>query len=250
MASFLSLPPLDNDDISLPRINLVHLQHDDISLLGINLIAKRSGGVMVRSAPKHKNQIRRGMTLITINKIDVSTTASLSEILPLLLARPLDLVFRPAPSGSFVEGAPDPNAPPVRPTPKFRHDAALYTRRILRKNQLRKTHLKMVQRYRIGPPREEATKGEREMCVYRNTFHERRESRKQRLRDEFFRKQWQRRYAGYARTLEVCCFAAMFSCVLLFVFICFFFYVCFSRNVLSLIFVCFFFFFFVRLYLT
>ena len=165
MASFLSLPPLDNDDISLPRINLVLLQHDDISLLGINLIAKRSGGAMVRSAPKHKNQIRRGMTLLTINGEDVATRP-LENILSLLLARPLDLVFRPAPSGSFVEGAPDPNAPPVRPTPKFRHDAALYTRRILRKNQLRKTHLEMVQRYRIGPPREEATKGEREMCVW------------------------------------------------------------------------------------
>ena len=195
--------PTKNARLPLPKskwdVRIIHCSKD---LLNISLVSKRGGGAMVRSAPSHKRMIRRGMTLISINFVNVETL-SLNQIVAQLKLRPLDLLFRPPPRGTCIEGAPDPNAPPPRPTPKERREAAAYLHREKRKQALKQTHLKMIQRYRIGPPKETDSPKEIEMCHYRNTFHQHRNAKKEKLKAEFFREQWERRFAGYVRTLEL-----------------------------------------------
>ena len=170
----MDLPPLVPLTPPLPTLPKskweVRIFHRDASLLGISLIGKKHGGVMVRSAPNR--QIRRGMSLISVNKVDVQT-ATLSEVVRLLKTRPLDLLFRPAPTGSSISGEPDPHAPPPRPSPNERRDCAAYVHREKRKQELKKKHFAMIQRYRIGPPKNQNNLAEIHMCNYRNTFQER-----------------------------------------------------------------------------
>ena len=92
----------------------IRVVHKTSDILGITLAKKKHGGVFVRSAPNHKRIIRRGMTLISINKVDV-TTYNMKQVVSLLKQRPLVLIFRPAPKGTAIVAS-DPNAPPPRPT--------------------------------------------------------------------------------------------------------------------------------------
>jgi hypothetical protein len=200
----MDLPPLVPLTPPLPTLPKskweVRIVHRVASLLGISLIGKKHGGVMVRSAPNR--QIRRGMSLISVNKVDVQT-ATLSEVVRLLKTRPLDLLFRPAPTGSSISGEPDPHAPPPRPSPNERRDCAAYVHREKRKQELKKKHFAMIQRYRIGPPKNQNNLAEIHMCNYRNTFQDIRESKKAKLKADYFREQWEKRFAGYVRTLEL-----------------------------------------------
>ena len=180
----------------------IRIVHKSPGMLGISLCQKKNGGTFIRAAPKHQASIvRRGMTLISINRLDVSTF-SLQQVVLLLKQRPLSLVFRPAPSGSAVL-VPDPNAPPPRPTIPDRVSAAKYFYRQQKKLALKKQHLQHIQKYRIGPPKSGAGSKEVQMCAYRNTVTERRQHQKRKLKNEFFREQWERRSAGYRRTLAM-----------------------------------------------
>ena len=179
-------------------IRIVHRSPD---LLGIALVEKKKGGCFIRSAPKYKRHVRRGMTLMSINKKDVSTL-KLQEIVVLLKARPLDLVFRPAPKGVAVT-QPDPNAPPPRPSLEERVSAIKDLYRERRKQSIKQKHLSEIQRYRIGAPFDNSNPKEVQMCDYRNTVVSRRELKKKQLKDRYFYNQWLRRSAGYRQTLAL-----------------------------------------------
>jgi Ca2+-binding EF-hand superfamily protein len=185
-----------------PLARDVVLRHTALGPIGIALVNKISGGVMVQSVRSKKiRHVRKGMTLRSIDGVRLPADATLGDIVERLKARPIKLIFRPAPKGSAFHGEPDPLGPVERPSIPERIEALRFSKREERKARIKSEHFNTIQRYRKGPPLDPSDPHDVLMSDYRSTFDIRRDARKNDLKRQFFRRQWERRYQGYVALL-------------------------------------------------